>query len=127
GFVVASMKARVGKARPLRIRPAWPDGIHKRLCADDAGMGLVGSVERDPTPIHKLVAAPGRGHAHRVVVVKHPGAALRDAARAVVEANGDAFVSDVVRLDLQRPEERRTEIHAQILWTFLELDHGDGL
>jgi len=46
---------------------------------------------------------------------------------SVVETNRNAFIRDVVRLDLQRPEQRRTEIHALILRTFFELDHLGGL
>ena len=127
GFLIASQKTRIHEAAGFGIRPSGPNRIHKRLLADDAGVSLVRAIKRDAAPVHEFIARPGRRHAHRVVVVEHPRAPLGDATRAGVEANGDAFVSDVAGRDLERPEERRAEIHAPIHRTFFKLDHLGGL
>src|SRR5262249_22127739 len=119
-FVITSAKPRVVETGGSRAGPARSDGIHKHLFSHDAGISLMRSIESDPLPIDKLVTGPRSRHTHGVVIIKHPGMALGDASWSIVETHCNSFVSDVVRRHSQGPVERRAEIHAEVLRSFLK-------
>src|SRR5687767_5367307 len=86
--VTAPVAAGEARVIPFSVRrcPARAGRVYEMPIASEAGVCAVAAVERDAFPIHKT--AGGRcGNAHGVVIVDHPGAALADAARAVIEAN----------------------------------------
>ena len=95
----------------LRRSPAGADGIYELPLTREAGVRVVAAVEGDAFPIHET-ARRRRGHAHGVVVIDHPRAAFAHAAGAVVEADGDGLLRDVLGLDLERPKKHRAEVHA---------------
>ena len=82
------------------MRPAWTDRIQEGFLPHDTRVRLMRTIECDAAPVHELVAGPRGSHPHRVVIVKHPDPAFRNSAWAIVEPHRDAFVGDVVRLDL---------------------------
>jgi hypothetical protein len=100
---------------PFSIRgcPTRAGWVYEMSVAGEAGMRGVAAVEGDAFPIDK---AAGRrcSDAHRIVVIDHPRAAFADAAGAVIETNGDTFLSDVTGGDLIRPKQRRAKVHALI-------------
>ena len=78
--------------------------------ARETGVCRVAAVKGDAAPVHELPCRRRRD-AQGVVVINHPRAALADAAGTGVEPHGDALVGDIAALNLERPKQRRPELH----------------
>ena len=106
----------------FRMGPAGAVGVGEDALSDDGGVGAVGAVKSDASPVDKLVSGIDGGKAHRIVIVNGPRASFRNAAESRVEANGEPFLGNVdlrierAGLDLVGPEEMVSEVHQLVGW-----------
>ena len=84
GLVIEAQDTLIRIAPLRRMGPAGLIGVHESGFAHDLRVRAVGAIEGDAPPVDERLARPRRGHAHRVMIVEYPGAALGHAARTFI-------------------------------------------